>query len=86
MRVEFSPDVLFQDLKNEAALLDLKKGVYYGLNGIGTRFWQLLSAGNDLDQAVQQLVGLYAIDEATLRADLLELLTELEKAGLVKLG
>ena len=86
MRIEISPEVMFQDLDGEAILLDLDKGFYYGLDSVGTRFWQLLSAGSDLDDAVNQLLGQYAVDEETLRADLLRLLAELQAAGLVTLA
>ena len=53
---------------------------------MGTRFWQLLDAGSDLDDAVNQLLSQYEVDEETLRADLLRLLAELQAAGLVTLA
>src|SRR4051812_15119232 len=41
-RVKISDDVLFQELQGEAVLLELKTGVYFGLDKVGTRVWQLL--------------------------------------------
>lgn len=83
MHVELSAEVMFQDLGDEAILLDIDKGYYYGLDQVGTRFWQLLSAGHDFDAAVSELLVLYDVDEATLRADLDALLADLQETGLV---
>jgi coenzyme PQQ synthesis protein D (PqqD) len=39
------PGVLFRDLAGEAVLLDPAAGIYFGLNEVGTRAWNLLGAG-----------------------------------------
>jgi len=83
MHIELSAEVMFQDLGDEAILLDIDKGYYYGLDAVGTRFWQLMSAGHDLDAAVAELLAVYDVDETTLRADLDALMTELQETGLV---
>ena len=43
-RIRPSDEVLFQELQDESVLLDLKSGVYFGLDIVGTRIWQLLLA------------------------------------------
>jgi hypothetical protein len=35
-------DQVSSDLKGEVAILDLKAGVYYGLDAVGARVWELL--------------------------------------------
>jgi len=35
------PGVLFRDLAGEAVLLDPEAGIYFGLNEVGTRAWNL---------------------------------------------
>jgi len=35
-------DVLFRELDGEAVLLNLKTGIYFGLNPVATRMWQLI--------------------------------------------
>jgi hypothetical protein len=42
-RVKVNDDVLFQELQGEAVLLNLKSGVYFGLDPVGTRIWQLFA-------------------------------------------
>lgn len=84
MRIELSPEVMFQDLGSESILLDMNGSSYYGLDAVGTRFWELLAGGNDLDGAVAHLLETFDVDEATLRGDLDRLVAELREAGLVK--
>ena len=36
------PGVLFRDLAGEAVLLDPDAGIYFGLNEVGTRAWNLI--------------------------------------------
>ena len=42
-RVIVPDDVLFQELNGEAVILDLASERYFGLDGVGTRFWELIS-------------------------------------------
>lgn len=84
MHIERAPEVMFQDLGNESILLDMGGGTYFGLDAVGTRFWQALVAGKDLDGAVAVLLETFDVDEASLRADLLRLVAELKEEGLVK--
>ncbi len=39
------PGVLFRDLAGEAVLLDPEAGIYFGLNEVGTRAWNLIGQG-----------------------------------------
>ena len=49
-RVRIQEDVLFQELQGEAVLLNLKTGVYLGLNPLGTRIWKLLQEDGALSK------------------------------------
>jgi hypothetical protein len=85
-RVEVNQDVLFQELQGEAVLLNLKSGIYFGLDGIGTRIWQLFSNHQALSAIVQVITDEYEVTPDRCEADLLTLVSELERQGLVKLG
>jgi hypothetical protein len=58
-RIRINDDVLWQELQGEAVLLNLKTGVYFGLNPIGTRVWELLAATGMLRDVVDAIVGEY---------------------------
>ena len=85
MNITLSQDVIFQPLEGEAILLDLDGEAYYGLDAVGMRLWELLSADGDFEAALAQLLQEFDVTEAALRQDLLELLNDMADAGLVAL-
>jgi hypothetical protein len=85
-RVQVNEDVLFQELQGEAVLLNLKSGIYFGLDAIGTRIWRLFSNHQALPAIVQVITDEYDVTRDRCEADLLTLVSELERQGLVKLG
>jgi Coenzyme PQQ synthesis protein D (PqqD) len=67
----------------EMVLLDYDRGIYYGLNGIGARVWQLLAGGATIDEVIARLTDEYDVARATLEADVAALLRDLEAKELV---
>ena len=84
-RVKVSDDTLFQELSGETVLLELSRGVYYGLDEIGTRIWNLLAEGRSLEETVDVLVEEYDVDRARGAADVLRLVGELEERRLLEI-
>lgn len=74
---EFSPEVLFQPMGDEAVLLNLSDNHYYGLNEVGARMWELLSEQGQLEPVLAQLLTEFEVDEETLRQDIATLIDEL---------
>ena len=68
---------------DELAILDLDRSVYYGLDPIGTRIWELIQEPTRLCAVLATVVAEFEVDEATARADLLALTDELIDKGLV---
>src|SRR4051795_6102844 len=77
-------DVLFRDLQGELVLLELKRGVYFGLDPVGTRIWQLLGEARSLRDVVMAMVTEYDVDEAQGTEDVLALVRQLQQQGLVE--
>lgn len=78
-------DVLFQEVGGEAVLLNLGSESYFGLNEVGTRIWELLTQDSLLQRAYDALRDEYDATPEQLQADLLTLVDEMAKAGLVQL-
>ena len=76
--------VLAREIGGEMVLLDPDRGVYYGLNEVGTRIWTLLAAGSSREQIEGQLVAEYDALLENVRADLQNLLAELLEHGLIE--
>lgn len=82
--VSVAKDVVSCDLVEEAALLNLKDGVYYGLNPVGARIWNLLQKPIVVKDILETLLNEYDVDEDVAEDDLMELLEELREKELVK--
>lgn len=83
-RVTLSPEVLFRELDGEAVMLDLETERYYGLDEVGTRFWQLFAEYEETETVIARMLAEYEVEEEQLRQDLAVLLDELAEAGLVR--
>jgi hypothetical protein len=79
-------DVLFRELDGEAVLLNLESGVYFGLNGVATRMWQLMVERRSLAAVLETLAGEYDAEPKVLEADLLELGRQLCANGLARVS
>ena len=84
-RVVASKDQVSSDLGSEAAILNLKNSVYYGLDPIGARVWQLVQEPTTLGHIRDVLRTEYDVEAAQLEADIRDLLQELAAQGLVEI-
>jgi hypothetical protein len=78
-RVEFSR------VRDQIALLNVETGVYFGLDEVGARMWDLLCEHRALRVAAQQLESVFDVEPERLRDDLLRLVRELLEKGLLEI-
>lgn len=83
-KVRATRHVYARDFDGELVLLDLAKGSYYGLDAIGARLWKGIALGRTVAEIADELVPEYDVELSTLRADLLDLLRDLQTKGLVE--
>jgi hypothetical protein len=74
------------DLAGESVILNLKSGVYYGLNAVGASVWNLVQQPKTLSQVRDALLEEYEVDGDVCDRDLRTILTELYEAGLIEVG
>ena len=81
---DVSTDVLYQELGDEAMLLDLKTENYFGLNEVGRLIWKELAACGEIEGAIAGILMEYEVSEDQLRSDVDNLLEQLADRGLVR--
>jgi coenzyme PQQ synthesis protein D (PqqD) len=81
--VRIGDDTVFRELAGEAVLLQLDAGMYYGLDGVGTRLWQLIADRGRLRDVLEQAQREFDVDPVILERDLLALVEELAEKKLV---
>lgn len=69
----------------EVVILNLKDSVYYGLNDVGGRIWEMVQDPITLGDIVDSLVSKYNVDRERCRREVFDLVTELLDKGLVEL-
>ena len=77
-----SDDAVFRELEGESVLLNLETGMYYGLDAVGTRAWQLAAVAGSLRAVRDALVDEYDAAPDVIERDLLSLADALVGKGL----
>lgn len=70
----------------EVVILHLDDGVYYGLNAVGTRIWQLVQEPRALRALVDAIVDEFDVDRQRCESDVAALVQELNARGLVTIS
>jgi len=78
------PDhVIMKVIGDDAVILDLDAGKYYGLNEVGAEIWKLIQADSTLGIIQATLASEFDVDEQTLKRDAAVLLKNLLEAKLI---
>ena len=82
-KLSVPPQVMSRLVGDETVLLDLKSGIYFGLDGVGKRIWESVAEGNNLSQAAAIIVAEYDVDEKQAQTDVIEFASDLVTRGLL---
>jgi hypothetical protein len=82
--VNATKDQVSCKLGAEAAILNTKEGIYYGLDPIGTQVWKLLQTPRRVADIQKVLLQEYEVEPDRCQHDLLALLEDLLGAGLIE--
>ena len=77
-------DQVSSDLGGEVAILDLKAGVYYGLDAVGARIWSLIQEPRTVNEIRDILLEEYEVEPERCERDLLALLQRLADEGIIE--
>lgn len=83
-RVVAIKEQVSSDLSGEAVILNLKSGVYYGLNAVGSSIWNLIQQPKTVNQIREALLAEYDVEPEQCDRDLHTILTDLIGAGLIE--
>jgi hypothetical protein len=77
-------DQVSADLSGEAAILNLKSGIYYGLDAVGARIWSLIQEPRVVSEIKDTILQEYDVEPKRCEEDLFALLGELLSHGLIE--
>ena len=79
-------DILSSTIDNEVVMMSSEKGMYYNLNPIGSRIWELLETPQTIESLCTQLMDEYDVDEATCKQETEEFIQSLSERGLIEMS
>ena len=82
--VVVAKDQVSCDLAGEAAILNVKSGVYYGLDPVGARIWTLMQEPRAVAEIQNAIASEYEVEPERASRDLVGLLEKLLAEGLIE--
>jgi hypothetical protein len=83
-RLSVPPQVMSRLVGDETVLLDLASGIYFGLDGVGKRIWELVAEGKTLGEIATVITAEYEVDDAQAKSDVVEFASDLVQRGLLE--
>jgi hypothetical protein len=71
------------EVNDERIVLDVQDGVYYGLNPMASRIWELLGESRSVAELQGEILATYDVEPAQLGEDLARLLEQLRSWDLI---
>ena len=71
-------------LGDDTVVLELDKGIYFELDPVGSRIWELVTEPRRVTEIRDTIVGEYEVEPDRCETDLLALLADLLSRGLVE--
>ena len=72
------------DVGDEAVILHLKSGEYFGLDAVGARVWNLIQEPRTVNDIQDVLLDEYDVERERCERDLLDLLNKMAEKGLIE--
>lgn len=84
--VSHRTDIDTTDLNGDIVMMDLEKGKYFSLNGVGSRIWNLVEEPVEVSKIIDSLLEEYDIDRDECEKNVLEFLSKLESEQILVVG
>jgi hypothetical protein len=85
-RVVAARDQISCNLSGEIVILSVESGLYFGLDQVGARVWELIQQPRSVSEIVDLLIQEYDVDEQRCGHDVLELLDEMQRRQLIEVA
>lgn len=76
-------DIDTTDLNGEIVMMDLEKGRYFSLNGVGSRIWEIIDEPIEINKIVDSLLEEYDVNRNECEENVLEFLDKLNNANII---
>ena len=84
MEIYRRKDIPWRIIDKEALVVNPKTSVIFPLNNTSCRIWQLIDGARSAEDLTKAMLEEFDIDEETLRFDVKNFISQLEKEGLIE--
>lgn len=84
--IQRSTNQIACDMGGEVVVLDLKSGIYYGMDAVGARVWSLIEQPVSLLAIRDAIMSEYDIDAESCERDILAFVNRMQSVGLVDIS
>ncbi|HUS20088.1 MAG TPA: PqqD family protein [Terriglobales bacterium] len=84
-KVTVTPDQVSSEVSGEIIILQVKDGMYFGLDDVGAVVWQAIQTPRTVDEIVNTMMGEFEVDREKCQADVCALLEQMAAAKLVSI-
>ena len=81
-----STDVLVTKVDGETMMVRIKNRMYYGLDDVGSRIWELMTTPLQVSQVIDTLMEEYDVEREKCQGNTLDLLNQLYEEGLITIA
>lgn len=81
-----APGHIATELAGEVVIMHMERGLYYGLDAVGARVWELIQEPRTLAAIRDALMAEYDVDAERCEQDLIALVEQLAAEGLIEVN
>ena len=83
--VKQSPKQVNTDLDGDTIIMNIDNGVYFSLDDISTKIWDLISEPNSISQVCEKLIKTYDVSMEQCEKQVIAFFNDLSKEGLLSI-
>jgi len=72
------------EIDDEVVILNLKREIYFSLDGAGVQIWEALNEPRSVAEICASIIAQFDVSPSECEADVIEILSDLSRAGLVE--
>lgn len=77
--------VLFNHVDDELVMMDVERGIYFGINAVGAAIWEKIQNPISIQEVINQLLEEFEVSEEVCIRETLAFLQEVEKHKVIEI-
>lgn len=84
-KVKQASDIVFNQVDDELVMMNIKKGVYLGVNTVGAAIWEKIQEPTDVEILIKQLMDEFDVTKEICQKETISFLEQAIKHGVIEI-